>query len=687
MVMRKIVYIALMLLTAVSVGAASKKSYYFQRAEEAYQQENYDEVIRFSEQGVKENPKDGYCWAMLAEMYSKRAYAQYAKSLEAADKALKLLPKKDVQWVAFITCIKGDVYFKVEDYAQAKACYIQAMALDKERIDYQAEYADACYMLKEYAEGVRAYEDILDKEGSPAYLFTELAKGYYKLSRIDDAKKACNMAIVLTDDENYGSHHLLAQIAIDEGDLATACREEARAIALENIGGGDVTDTLLYLCRPLMHAAVLNELQKVYTDAAAHIHVTNYYAQANEPVKALQHMHKAEQYGTEHKDILQGYSYMYMLLGENGKAIEATMEQMAKDSLSEEHKPYYYHTLSGLHYDNGDFAKALEYKLLEHSVDPNDGDVYRIAGRIYISLGELDKALAYMDSAVMTAEERMMPTCLFNRGEVKRRMGDEEGAQSDFREALTYRNSKNADRTTFVYVEALLGNKAAVDQYVDSILTLHKVAAVYNVYRDMLSCYALMNDKENTLRLLDAYFAAGYRDVAEMQHYHRLDWLKEDADFQALLAKWEAVRQAELAGLERGEDKAQGVTELPFSMEGGVCKVKCTINGLPLYFVFDTGASDVSISSVEANFMLKNGYLTDADFLGKQNFVTATGEIHEGTIINLREVRVGDVVLRDVKASVVKSQHAPLLLGQSVFRRFGTLQVDNKNNVIRFVQE
>ena len=113
--------------------------------------------------------------------------------------------------------------------------------------------------------------------------------------------------------------------------------------------------------------------------------------------------------------------------------------------------------------------------------------------------------------------------------------------------------------------------------------------------------------------------------------------------------------------------------------------MQCTINGLPLYFVFDTGAADVSISSVEANFMLKNGYLTDADFMGKQNFVTATGEIHEGTIINLREVRVGDVVLRDIKASVIKNQSAPLLLGQSCFRRFGTVEVDNEAQVIRLI--
>ena len=46
-------------------------------------------------------------------------------------------------------------------------------------------------------------------------------------------------------------------------------------------------------------------------------------------------------------------------------------------------------------------------------------------------------------------------------------------------------------------------------------------------------------------------------------------------------------------------------TEVPFTKESGVCKVKCDINGLPLHFVFDTGVSDVTISMVEATFIIK----------------------------------------------------------------------------------
>ena len=115
-------------------------------------------------------------------------------------------------------------------------------------------------------------------------------------------------------------------------------------------------------------------------------------------------------------------------------------------------------------------------------------------------------------------------------------------------------------------------------------------------------------------------------------------------------------------------------------MYSGVYEILCTINELPLKFIFDTGASSVSISSVEASFMLKNGYLRSDDIKGKDYYSMATGEIHEGTVIRLREIKIGDIMLRNVEASVVHSQQAPLLLGQSVLERFGIVTIDNINS-------
>lgn len=126
---------------------------------------------------------------------------------------------------------------------------------------------------------------------------------------------------------------------------------------------------------------------------------------------------------------------------------------------------------------------------------------------------------------------------------------------------------------------------------------------------------------------------------------------------------------------------------MPFTKEGGVYKVKCSINDLPLHFIFDTGASSVSLSMVEANFMMKNDYLKPSDVIGSQHFVDANGDISEGTIINLNHVNFGGLELSNVRASVVRNQKAPLLLGQSVLSRLGKIEIDNENQQLKITHK
>lgn len=121
-------------------------------------------------------------------------------------------------------------------------------------------------------------------------------------------------------------------------------------------------------------------------------------------------------------------------------------------------------------------------------------------------------------------------------------------------------------------------------------------------------------------------------------------------------------------------------------MASNTFTVPCKVNGLPLKFIFDTGASSVSISQSEAVFMLKNGYLSEDDIVGTQQFQTASGDILEGTRIIIRKIEIGGMTLRNVEASVVHSDNAPLLLGQSVLSRLGKIQIDYNNSTLTIIQ-
>ncbi len=127
---------------------------------------------------------------------------------------------------------------------------------------------------------------------------------------------------------------------------------------------------------------------------------------------------------------------------------------------------------------------------------------------------------------------------------------------------------------------------------------------------------------------------------------------------------------------------SHGQTTITMQKEGGVFTVPCNVNGLKLKFIFDTGASDVSISMTEALFMLKNGYLKSEDILGKQYFTDATGDLSAGTKIILRKLEFAGLTLYNVEASVVHELAAPLLLGQSAMTKLGKFQLDPNNGTL-----
>jgi aspartyl protease family protein len=123
---------------------------------------------------------------------------------------------------------------------------------------------------------------------------------------------------------------------------------------------------------------------------------------------------------------------------------------------------------------------------------------------------------------------------------------------------------------------------------------------------------------------------------------------------------------------------------LKMEIENGVRYVWVEINGIRLRFIFDTGASNICISTAEATVLFRQGTIQKDDVINVEYFQDATGKISEGTIVNLKEIKIGNMVLNDVKATVIDNVNAPLLLGQTVLERFGSIEIDNFNKEIKF---
>ena len=132
------------------------------------------------------------------------------------------------------------------------------------------------------------------------------------------------------------------------------------------------------------------------------------------------------------------------------------------------------------------------------------------------------------------------------------------------------------------------------------------------------------------------------------------------------------------------ERKVNGHAKVKMEKAGGVYLVPIKVNGLDLKFIFDTGASSICLSSAEALVMFRQGQITQDDIVGQQQFQDATGGISVGTIIRLRTVEIGGILLKNVEANVVDNIQAPLLLGQTALSKFGKVTINYNNNTIEF---
>ena len=107
--------------------------------------------------------------------------------------------------------------------------------------------------------------------------------------------------------------------------------------------------------------------------------------------------------------------------------------------------------------------------------------------------------------------------------------------------------------------------------------------------------------------------------------------------------------------------------------QNGVYKISCSVNGAKMKMIFDTGASMVSISQSMANFLYENDYISDSDILGKGTSRTADGSIVDNVVINLKDIEISGLHIKNVQATVISSQNAPLLLGQSAIQKLGRI--------------
>jgi clan AA aspartic protease (TIGR02281 family) len=122
--------------------------------------------------------------------------------------------------------------------------------------------------------------------------------------------------------------------------------------------------------------------------------------------------------------------------------------------------------------------------------------------------------------------------------------------------------------------------------------------------------------------------------------------------------------------------------EIPLGTSGGIYTVPVQVNrSITAQFLVDPGAGVVVIPMSMMRSLIANGTISESDVLGFGTAELADSSMYLTARVRLRELRIGNTVMRDVTAAVAPGLTQPLL-GQSFLQRFATVTFDNRRHVL-----
>lgn len=669
----------MMFLTSYAQNFKRPESYNYQRGLEAMQEEKTEEAIDYFNKDLQENPKNGYALSWIAHL--RLLQEDFGRALTASDHALKFLPKKDAEYVIFAYTTRAITYLNLQDTVKAINDYTAAIKASPETESLYEKRAQVYYELGKYDLADADYRKMIDLKPGEVMGYMGLGRNAMEQKKYDEAIKQFNYVTKLSSDYSSG-YSFRADVLLEQKKWAEATDDLITAMKY----GWD--RKAVYLANNLEEPAFTMMMSKLKIQAAKSQNEASWPYLAGMMYEGKKNYNKAiENYQEANKRnasplIFQRISYCYYEDGNYDEALAQINLALNMDSTNLDNMAH----RANIFYEMGDTKKAISEWDHVLAIQPEYAFGYYRRGWYKELSGDLEGAIEDLSMAIVLQPD--FSYAIFNRGDVYSQQGKKELAEADYRKVIELENTpEKYDCVHYAYQSLGMNDKAI--EAMDSIIARDKDRA--GNYYDAACLYARMGNKQKALEYLEKSLELGYRRFAHIEKDQDMDAIRDMDEFKALISKYKQQEKKDKASVGYGTFNVQGsdnasVSEIPFTREDGVCKVKCKINGLPLHFIFDTGASDVSISMVEATFMMKNGYLTEKDVVGSQHFMDANGNVTVGTIINLKDVDFGGQSLTNVRASVVRNQKAPLLLGQSVLGRLGKIEIDNSRNVIKLTR-
>ena len=665
----------------IGFGANAQKdkrpdSYNYQRGLEAFEADNYDEAYHYLTKELDDNPKNGYAHTLMAIVYYMND--EYGKALNSADLAIKYLPKKDAEYQSNAYISKAGLHLILEDTTAAVSTLSTAIKNYPEESLLYEKRAQIYYELKQYDQADADYRKMIELKPGETTGYMGLGRNANAREQWEEGIKQFNYVTKLSSGFSSGySFRAESYVGLKKWDEAT----DDIVSALKC----DYDQMAVYLATQLEEPAFTMLVSKLKVQAVKNPNDATWHTLIGYMYEGKKKYEKAiEAYNTANsKDMDEAIyfriAHCYLDMGNAQQALNSINQALNMDTTDLDNLAFKAEILNEMGNHQG--AVTLMDQVLTDVPEYPEG--YFLRGNYKKRLGDSDEALEDYSMAIVLSPKT--PFFYYARGDLYQKQGNQELAEADFRKVIEL-EANPEDYNSIPYAYLGLGENVKAIAAIDTVIK--RDSTDYSAYYNAACIYSRIGDKEKALQYLRKTLEMGYRHFGHISRDNDLDNIRDSEEFQELIREFKNKEEGEDTAFgQKDNSKMLKVSEIPFTKEDGVFRVKCQINDLPLSFIFDTGASDVTISMVEATFMVKNGYLSDSDIIGSQRYMDANGNVAVGTVINLKKVDLGDFSLNNVRAAVVRNQKAPLLLGQSVLGRLGKVEIDNSKQVLKITHQ
>lgn len=115
---------------------------------------------------------------------------------------------------------------------------------------------------------------------------------------------------------------------------------------------------------------------------------------------------------------------------------------------------------------------------------------------------------------------------------------------------------------------------------------------------------------------------------------------------------------------------------IPLQSDGNLFYIRCSVNGVEIDMVLDTGASSTVIDRATFNKIALQSAPGDIVVVGSVAIAGATGDWAMATEVQFSNIRIGSTRIPNSRAVVIDKSNVPALLGQTALSELGLIQID-----------